>query len=313
MFSLAYVKKKQYLCARNWNNVHFMKKNSVLLVLMAGFLSVACGLLLNSCAAYEKKAQSGAAVEVNGRYLYRSTLDSLTLGLNAEDSLRVVQQYVSQWAKDELMYDESQKIATLNRESKNQIEAMVESYKRSLYVQAYERSLVERRMPKAIPDSTIAQVYDQMPDRFVLDESIVRGILVVVPNEARDLAKLRGWLAKQSLDEIEKYAYATAVGYELFTDQWKTTTELLAHVPTSRAALEAQLKAKDQVEVSDSLKTYLLQVTEKQLRGERMPIEFARPEIEKIVLNARQVEFLNKERERIYNAAIQHGDVKFYE
>lgn len=279
-----------------------MKKNSILLLLVAGFL-------LSSCAAYEKKAQSGAAVEVNGQYLYRSTLDSLTLGLGAEDSLRVVQQYVSQWAKDELMYSEAE---GMKGERAREIERLVASYRRALYVQAYERSLIERRMPKTIPDSTIVQVYDQMSDRFILDESIVRGILVVVPKEARDIAKLRGWMAKEKLDEIEKYAYASASGYELFTDRWMKTTELLAQIPTDRAALEAALKTKNQIEVSDSLKTYLLQVTEKQLRGEKMPMEYARPEIEKIVLNARETEFLNKERERLYNEAIQRGDVKFY-
>lgn len=279
-----------------------MKKNSILLLLVAGFL-------LSSCAAYEKKAQSGAAVEVNGQYLYRSSLDSLTLGLGAEDSLRVVQQYVSQWAKDELMYSEAE---GMKGERAREIERLVASYRRALYVQAYERSLIERRMPKTIPDSTIVQVYDQMSDRFILDESIVRGILVVVPKEARDIAKLRGWMAKEKLDEIEKYAYASASGYELFTDRWMKTTELLAQMPTDRAALEAALKTKNQIEVSDSLKTYLLQVTEKQLRGEKMPMEYARPEIEKIVLNARETEFLNKERERLYNEAIQRGDVKFY-
>ena len=68
-----------------------------------------------------------------------------------------------------------------------------------------------------------------------------------------------------------------------------------------------------QIEKSDSVKTYLLQVTDKHLRGEQMPIEYARPEIEKIVLSTRQVEFLQKERERLYNEAIQKGTIKFYE
>ena len=53
---------------------------------------IAVGLLLSGCTALEKKQQAGSAVEVNGQYLYRSTLDSLTVGLSSEDSLRVVQQ-----------------------------------------------------------------------------------------------------------------------------------------------------------------------------------------------------------------------------
>ena len=277
-----------------------MKKCAIILTVLAGFLLV-------SCAAYEKKAQSGAAVEVNGHYLYRSTLDSLTVGLASDDSLRVVQQYISQWAKDILLYDKAK-----SRSNKD-IETLVEDYRRTLYVRAYEDHLVERRMPKSVPDSTVAQVYNTMTDRFILDESIVKGMLVVVPNDARDIAKLRGWMAKQSLDEIEKYAYKSANGYELFTDEWKTTTELLTQIPIERAEMENQLKSKNQIELSDSLKTYVLQVTEKRLRGEKMPMEYARPEIEKIVLNGRQVEFLNKERERLYNEAIQNGKIKFYE
>lgn len=277
-----------------------MKKPGIIIALLASFLLV-------GCAAYEKKNQSGAAVEVNGQYLYRSTLDSLTLGLTPEDSTRVVQQYISQWAKDILMYENASK------RTDGALEQMVEDYRRSLYVQSYEEYLVERRMPKTVADSTVIQLYTRMPDRFILDESIVRGILVVIPADAPKADKLRSWMAKQELDAIEKYAYQNASGYELFLDRWKTTTQLMAQMPIERADLETALKNKNQIEVSDSLKTYLLQVTEKHLRGNQMPLDYARPQIEKIVLNTRQVEFLNKERDRLYNEAIQNQKIKFYE
>lgn len=277
-----------------------MKSKTIILTALAGFL-------LSGCAAYEKKNQSGAAVDVNGHYLYRSTLDSLTLGMSSEDSLRFVQQYVSQWAKDILMYDKA-KVRT-----NSAIDALVEDYRRTLYVHAYEQYLVDYRMPKAVPDSTVQQVYDQMPDRFLLDESIVKGILVVVPNDAPHIAKLRGWMAKVELDNIEKYAYQNASGYELFVDRWLTVTDLITNIPLLRADLENMLRNKDQIEVSDSTKTYLLQITEKHLRGAKMPLDYARPEIEKIILNERQVEFLQKERERLYNEAIQEKKIQFYE
>ena len=276
---------------------------------------VAC-VLISGCQALEKKQQVGAAVEVNGHYLYRSTLDSLTLGLNSEDSLRVAQQFISQWAKDLLLYDQAK--ARTNA----QIEALVEDYRRTLYVHAYEEYLVERRMSKIVLDSTARQIYQQMPDRFLMEESIVQGLLVVVPKEAQNLYKLRSWLAEvrgennsvrsDKLDKIEKYVYQSASGYELFTDKWLTTTELLGQMPIERADLETRLKTKNQIEVSDTLKTYILQVTDKHLRGEPMPMEYARPEIEKIVLSARQVEFLQKEREKLYNEAIQKKKIVFF-
>jgi hypothetical protein len=270
---------------------------------------LACCLIawtLSGCQAFQKKQQSGAAIELNGQYIYRSTLDSLTLGLSSEDSMRVAQQYISQWAKDILFYEQAQG----NRSER--IEQMVEDYRRTLYAQAYEEWLVERRMPKGVPDSTIAQVYAQMPDRFRLDESIVKGILVVVPTDAPKLAQLRTWLGKQDMDAIEKYAYQNASGYELFTDSWKTTTDLLTHMPIERGELESALKGKDRIEISDSLQVYLLQITDKHLQGSPMPLEFARPRIEETILHSRQVEFVQKERERLYNEAIQDRKIVFF-
>ena len=280
--------------------MNFMRKTGIIIALLASFLLV-------GCTAFEKKQQAGAAVELNGQYLYRSTLDSLTLGLDPEDSTRVVQQYVSQWAKDILVYDNAK------ARPNETIERMVEDYRRALYVHAYEEYLIERRMPKTVADSAVENVYNQMPDRFKLDESIMKGMLVVVPNDAPKIETLRKWLTQQSLDEIEKYAYQNASGYELFTDKWLTTTDLLSRMPFERADMETRLRTKDQIEVSDSLKTYIVQVTDKRLRGEQMPVEYARPQIERIILSGRQVEFLQSERERMYEEAVRSGEIKFYE
>lgn len=280
--------------------------------------------LLCGCQALEKKQQVGAVAELNGHYLYRSTLDSLTLGLSSEDSLRVVQQYIRQWAQDILLYDNS--TARTHRE----IEQMVSEYRRTLYAQAYEDRLVERRMPKSIPDSAVQAIYDRMPDRFILDESIVKGVLLVVPNDAPNLSKVKQWLLKigterqerkerknskatNVLDDIEKYVYQNASGYELFTDQWTTVTALTRQMPVERADLETKLKYGNRIEISDSTQTFILQVTEKHMRGEKMPVEYARPQIEKIILNARRVEFLRKERERLYNDAVQEKKITFFD
>jgi len=277
-----------------------MKRTWIIVAAMACFL-------LYGCQAFEKKQQSGAAVELNGHYMYRSTLDSLTLGMNSEDSLRAAQQYIRQWAQDILLYD-----ATMSH-TNAQIETMVEDYRRTLYAQAYEERLVDKRMSKTITDSTVLALYQQMPERFKLDESIMKGMLVVVPSDAPNIQKLRQWMAAQSLDKIEKYAYQNASGYELFTEQWKTTTEIIRLVPMERADLENRLKGTNHIEVADSSKIYLLQITDKNMRGEAMPVEYARPQIEQIILNARRVEFMRKERERLYNEAIQERKIHFYE
>lgn len=281
-----------------------MKKNLFIGFLVAGFL-------LSGCTALEKKQQAGAAVELNGQYIYCSTLDSLTLGLDSVDSARVSDQYIRQWAEDLLLSAEGEK--RLTGADREEIDKMVANYRQSLLSQAYERKLIERRMPKEFADSAVAAVYARMPDRFQLDESIVKGILVVVPKDAPKLDKLRKQLAEISLDAIEKYAYQNANGYELFLDKWLTTTHIISRIPMERAEIENKLKNSNHIEFSDSTKTYILQVTDKYMRGAAMPIEYARPQIEKILMNARQVEFLHSERERMYEEAIKEKKIKFYE
>ena len=266
-----------------------------------------CAAFLAGCQVLEKKQQAGAAVELDGHYLYRSTLDSLTLGLSSKDSTQAAERYIRQWAEDILLY----RNATAH--TNEQIEALVAEYRRTLYAQAYEERLVAKRMPKTVADSAIAAIYEQMPNRFILSESILRGVLVVVHKDAPNVSKLRQWLVKLKLDDIEKYVYQNASGYELFTDKWLTTTEIIAQIPIERAELENKIRYNDRIEVADSTKTYILQITDKHMRGEAMPLDYARPLIEKIILNERQVGFIRRERERLYEKAVQDGKVKFYE
>ena len=273
--------------------------------------TLVAGFLLGGCTAFEKKQQVGAAVELNGQYIYYSTLDSMTLGLDSVDSARVSEQYIRQWAEDMLVCAEGEK--RLSGSDREAIDKMVADYKQTLLAHAYERKLIDRRMEKNFADSAVVDVYEQMPERFTLDESLMKGIIVVVPKDAPKLDKLRKQLAEVSLDAIEKYAYQNANGYELFVDKWLTTTHIIHRIPMERTELENRLKNSNHIELTDSTKTYILQVTDKHMRGEAMPIEYARPQIEKILMNARQVEFLHNERQRMYEEAINEQKIKFYE
>ena len=266
--------------------------------------------MLSGCQWFDQKRMTVVAVALNGQYLYQSTLDSLSFGLSSEDSARVVEQYVKQWAKDILEYERAKRAAD------KAIEALVEDYRRSLYVHAYEQELVERRMPKQVADSVVEQIYAAHPEKFELRESLAKGVLIVVPNGAPNMKKLRGWLTdlnEENLENIEKFAYNYAIGYELFTDQWRTAQQLLMSMPFERDELNRLLRSKQQIELQDSLSTYILQVTDKRMAGEPMPIEYARPEIEKAVLSQRRVQFLQEERERLYEDAIKYNKIVFFE
>lgn len=282
-----------------------MKKNSIILVLLAVMV------LLPSCSYFHTKHKAGTVVELNGNYLYEKDLQQITMGLQGEDSARMAEQYIRQWASDILVYDEARDRANA------EIEALVEDYRRSLYVHDFQQRYIAQRMPTMVADTLVEQFYQTHASQFLLKECIVKGILIVVPNGAPKMDKLRKWMLspdeKDNLENLERYAYGYATGYELFLDKWRTEADILTMMPFSENDLERLLREKKQIERRDSVSTYILQVTEKHMASELMPLDYARPEIEKIILSQRQVEYIERQREQLYRDAIRYNKIKFYE
>lgn len=268
-------------------------------------------LLLVGCTLFSEQRKAGVVAECNGHTLTHVEIASLTRGMAAEDSARVAEAYIHQWATDLLEYDAAKS------SSNKAVEQLVEDYRRSLYVHEYEERMISQRMPKHVDDSLVRAFYESHSSRFVLDEMILKGMLLVVPVGAPNMGDLKKQMSQplddEALEKIEKYAYQNATGYELFLDEWKRSSEVLLRMPCTESNLQKQLNQRRQIVLEDSVHTYLLQVTDVYMRGNEMPLEYARTSIERILLNDRRVEFIKEERDRLYEKALQKGNLKRYE
>lgn len=279
-----------------------MKKTTIILLVLT---------LLVGCDRLDIKRLQGVVAECNGESLLATEIEALTLGLSAEDSAQVAEQYVHQWAINLLMKD------VIRGNQNKEIERLVAEYRRSLYQHEWELHLVARRMSQHVEDSVVLAYYEANKHHFVLRETILRGVLLVVPNGAPSMDQLKRYIVEPQDEEhiewVEKYAYQYASGYELFLDEWKTANQILLRMPFEEDNLQKQLKQQRQITMQDSLNNYILQVVDVYVKGEQMPIDYARKEIEKIILSQRQVDFIESERENLYNNAIQSGKLKRYE
>lgn len=284
-----------------------MKKNKLFSYI---FLSFFILIFSTSCQVINRYRLGDAVVNVNGHSLYQSDIEQITAGLSPEDSTRVINAYIKKWATEILEYDKAKsKIGT-----DNDIETKVEAYRRTLYIHEYEQWLIGERMSQYISADSVQAIYDRYPERFTLKDNIIKGLFLVIHKDAPDQQNLIKWLANindDNLENIEKYAYQYAGGYELFTDQWQNQSKILLYIPTSQEDFNSQLKHHSLIQVQDSTNTYLLQVTEKRLAGERMPLEYAQPDIERTILSLRQIQYLDQEKERIYNRAIEQNKIIF--
>ena len=261
----------------------------------------------SSCNLFRRDLKEGAVVQLGNNYLYQADLDAVTqAATNPEDSARYAEQFIRRWATDILRYQEGKNYST------PEIEAMVEDYRRSLYVAEYERHIVDKRMPKTVTDAEADTFYVQHQDRFILQENILRGALLVIPQDAPAQPELKKRLTdltdEENLEYIEKYAYQYASGYELFTEQWRTGNQILMRMPSNK--WQKTLAPDRQYAEQDSTSIYLLQVTDCRLAGEPMPIDYARETIERMILQERRISFLQEQRQQIYDDAVRLGKIQ---
>ena len=279
-----------------------MKKTTIILLVLA---------LLVGCSRLDVKRLQGVVAECNGESLLATEIETLTFGLSASDSVEVAEEYIYQWAINLLMKD------VIRGNQNKEIERLVAEYRRSLYQHEWEQHLVARRMSQHVEDSVVLAYYEENKNHFVLRETILRGILLVVPNGAPSMDQLKRYIVdpanEENIEWVEKYAYQYASGYELFLEEWKTANQILLRMPFEEDNLQKQLKQKRQITMQDSLNNYILQVVDVYVKGEQMPLDYARKEIEKIILSQRQVDFIESEREKLYKNAIQSGKLKRYE
>lgn len=262
----------------------------------------------SSCNLFQRDVKEGAVVQLGNHYLYQSDLDAIThYATSPEDSARYAEQFIRQWATDILQYQEGKNHSTPS------IEALVEDYRRSLYVAEYERHIVDRRMPKTVTDAEADTFYVHHPERFVLQENILQGALLVIPQDAPSQDELKKRLAdlsnEENLEYIEKYAYRHAGGYELFVQQWRTGNQIVMRMPTNK--WQKNLAPGKLFTEQDSTSVYLLQVTDCRLTGEPMPVGYARPTINKMILAERRVNFLQQQRQELYDDAVRYGKIQF--
>ncbi len=295
------MQKNAYLCRKITMQ---MKRTRRVYIILAG-----CAVIgLSGCNLLQRDAKEGAVVQVGNNYLYAEELAAVTQrATTPEDSARYAEAFIRRWATDILLYQEGKNHST------PEIEALVEDYRRSLYVAEYERYVVDKRMPKTVSDAEADTFYVHNTNRFILQENILRGALLVIPRDAPLQPELKKRLTdltdEENLEYIEKYAYQYASGYELFTEQWRTGNQILMRMPTNK--WQKTLAAGKQYAEQDSTSLYLLQVTDCRLAGEPMPVDYAREAIDKIILSQRRVAFLQQQRKQLYDEAVKFGKVKF--
>lgn len=252
-------------------------------------------------------------VDVQGQYLTRSDLEQqMPKNLSAVDSLAFVNTYVRHWIENELLYDNAEKnIPDLKR-----INQLVEQYRRQLIMFEYQKRLINERLVKEISEADITAYYEQHKSDFRLNNSIIKGLFLKVPENAPQLEQVRKWYRSntpQAIENIEKYSLKNAVSYEYFYDKWISFDEVMDNIPYQLPQKSDFLKNNKTLEVNVNGNWYLLNISDYLTKGAIEPLDFARLQIQEILINRRKMNFIKEIENDLYQTALRKNKVKFYQ
>lgn len=280
-------------------------KNWEVLLVVAGALS-GCGQ------EHDHKGKI-PLVEVSGEFLYKEDLQAaLPLNISKDDSVLFAEHYIKNWVEDALLFD----MAEGNIPDNAKIAKLVENYRRALIMHTYQEELISQKLANDISEEEIRTYYEKNKGLFHTEHPFVKGLLIKVPLQSRDLASVRQWYKKNTRDAIEnleKYSLGNAVSYDYFYDRWMPLSDIAAKMPLAALDMDANYLAKNRnIEVKDTAFCYFLHVEEFLGKDEQRPLDFARTEIKEILINLKRVEFINTVKEELYQRASDRNKINYY-
>ena len=277
------------------------------------YFAVVIGILFSvSACTLKKKEVPGAIVSVGDRYLTREMLSQVIPdGLSHRDSCAFADAYVRHWAEDELVYDVAQK----NIPNVGRIELLVDKYRRELFVHEYQKQILNEKLDAEISAEAVKNYYRTHLDKFILKVPIIKGLFVKVAETSPEIKNLKKWYRNRdhgSIENIEKYSLHNIINYEYFYDRWISFDEVLSAIPYSISDANRFLQTHKYLEINNDGYWYLLNISDYLPAGANMPLDFARTQIEEILLNQKRMDFLHQMNNELYQEALENRKIKYY-
>ena len=271
-----------------------MKRDYYLILLIFSFLS--------GCTYFSKSSQGdGVIAKVGDKLLLRRELAlALPGGITKTDSVNQAKDYIQRWVKQELMLLVAEENLS---DVQKDVQRELDEYRTSLIIHRYQQQLISQKLDTVLTASDIRQFYDLHPERFILEQHIVKAIYIEVPKNVTKVDLLKRWMSTlddKSRTELEKYSFQYATKFDYFNDQWIDFSVIRSRMPAGSINPDADLRRNSFIETYEGNKYYLAAIKDFRLKGDKAPFEFVKNQIANLILNNRKMEFIEELQKNIY-------------
>lgn len=248
-------------------------------------------------------------------YLYQSDVEGIVpKGTKLTDSLKIVNEYLTRWMQQQVIVHQA-----LNNLDPKQVDfsRQMEDYKNSLIIYAYEKELTAEKLDTTIAEKDIEDYYNQNKNDFELKNDIVKIIYVKVPKKAPKQDKLKAWINSGDIKDKEKLAAfcnQNASNYFLDDNVWLMFDDVLKEIPIQTYNQDIFLQNNNNriVQIADTDYVYYLNIKGYMIKNSISPLSFEKENIEKILLNKRKMDLVEKMKLNSFEQAQLHNDVELY-
>lgn len=258
--------------------------------------------LLSGCRYFSNSSPGDIVVaKVGDKWLLRRELaSSLPTGITKTDSANQAKDFIQRWVKQELMLQMAEE--NLSDDQKD-VQRELDAYRTSLIVHRYQQQLISQKLDTTLTDADIRQFYDSHPERFLLDQHIVKAIYIEVPKNEAKVDQLKRWMTAlddKSRTELEKYSFQYATKFDYFNEQWIGFSQIRSRMPVKITNSDVAFKRNSFIETYEGNKYYLAAIKDFRLKGDKAPFEFVKDQIANLILNNRKMEFIEELQKNIY-------------
>jgi hypothetical protein len=271
-------------------------------------------ILITGCDSSKKKPARIRVAEVGKVVLYYDMIPGLiNRGINDQDSLTLVRNYINKWAKRELLLQKAED--NLSPELKSDIDKQVLETHENLVIYQYQRQMMLTKMDTILTDKEIQDYFFENGKNLTLSSNIVKALFIKLPNETPNLGKIRMLVrsdTQNDIQELEKLCYQFAEKFDDFNEQWVSMDKIKAELQKEIENEETFLTRNKYYETHDSASVYILSIRDYRLRSTPAPFEYVKDDIKRIIYNTRRFEFLQSLENGIYNEALKANNFKVY-
>lgn len=269
-------------------------------------------LVSNSCDKTSKAIRTSNApvlAEVKGVKLYQDELElkgAFSSASNAEDSIFVINNYVQNWIKEQLMLS----VAEKSLPDDIDLDLLVQDYRESLLLYNYEKLVISQQLDTTITAAQIKDYYDKNGKSFHLSEPIVRCRFAKVPLKTSGLEKFYANWKANKIESITSYLDQNAQLAMLSEETWYTVDEILSLLPDKVNSKD--LKTKKDIQIADETNENFVKILEYVDNSEDPPLSYVSSNIKKILLHNRKKALLIKLKDDLYQKEINSSNVRIY-